>query len=534
MRTPPSSSTPHSYWRPVLVTLLLAVLLSSAVGAGRAPVATSVDMSSNGATAPASVAVPPSTTWQSYPVPAQFPTAIGPGVATDPVDHSLVVFGGCLQVACTSFSNETWTEANGTWMELRPALSPPGRGEAQMAWDPADGYVLLFGGIGCQDPPTCTQTGPLNDTWAFKAGTWNPVISSGPSPPPTDQGGLAYDPSDRLMVQFGGSACSSECVTWTYAGGTWTELNLSLQPPARYGNGLAEDDADGGALLFGGITFGEVGVALNDTWLFSGGAWHPENDTAAPPARWSLAMTWDPALEAVVMYGGRLAGSVVSTFDSAYAFEAGLWSPLTVTTTPALTWMAGFAPDPTTGTVVLVGAWSCPSSGCPVEEIEGLGPVHAVTLISAAGTCANFTFGGYRIPSGSAAEVQNGTYPLEVAACPDYLISNLTASALLAPNATTQNVSVWNGTVQVHGDGTLEVNMTRVASNPHPTGLAAISVLGLSFLELLLIGVALVAVVGVYVAVARTSRRRPPPTDEAESDAGSVPPSASSKPPPKS
>jgi hypothetical protein len=469
-----------------------------------------------------------SDTWQSFVAPAGFPALFNPSVAPNPVDHSLVVFGGCLQAICGVGTNATWTESSGVWTEIHPSLSPAPREEAQMAWDPADGYVLLFGGTGCRDPPACDQNGPLNDTWAFKDGAWNPVISSGPAPPPTDQGGLAYDPSDRLMVLFGGYGCASPCATWTYSGGTWTEPNLTTQPPARYGEGFAEDDSDHGALLYGGVA--SSGSYLADTWLFWDGAWHPEPTSLAPALREDPAMAWDPGLGAVVLFGGdyittgSLTGSPSTFYNDTWEFQNGTWSEWGGSITPGPLWEAGVAEDPTTGVLMLVGG--CESTNCPSAIPWGFGPPHAVTVSSETGTCANFTLAGTPLSSGGASELQNGTYPLHIGACSGFEIANLSASSLLVLNATAENVSQWTGTVLVHGVGTLLVNLTHAASNSRPTGLAAISILGLTFLELLLIVVALAAVLGIFVALQLISRRRARPREKggAGPKAGGTPP----------
>jgi len=380
--------------------------------------------------------------WQSYPPPAGFPTLFDPSVASDPVDRSLVVFGGCPQFNCSTVTNATWTESNGLWTPRHPAVAPVPRTEAQMAWDPADGYVLLFGGIGCLDPPTCNELGALNDTWAFKGGAWNPVISSGSAPPPTDLGGLAYDPSDRAMVLFGGSGCASICETWTYSGGTWTLLNLTTpHPPARYGEGFTEDDSDHGALLFGGRAFSGSGALFNDTWLFSNGRWIEENVSQSPPARWDPAMAWDPGVGAAVLFGGRAGGSLLETDNDTWLFEGGAWTEWVGPSSPGPAWQAGAAQDPTTGILVLVGGGSCSSSDCPSTTPWGFGPQHAVSVSIGTGTCANLSLAGAPLRPGDAAELQNGTYPLRIATCSGFQVANVTATALLLANATAENVT---------------------------------------------------------------------------------------------
>lgn len=497
----------------VLVAGVPAALLSASGDGGRAAGVSGAPAPHGGGGEFRTASEFDSATWQSYPAPAGFLGVLHPSVASDPVDGALVLFGGCPQTLCTVGTNATWTESNGVWTGLHLSPSPPPREEAQMAWDPADRYILLFGGTGCRDPPVCDRTGPLNDTWAFKDGTWNPVIPSGPAPPPTDQGGLAYDPSDRLMVLFGGYGCSSGCDTWTYSGGTWTQPNLTSQPPARYGEGFAEDDSDHGALLFGGVA--TSGSYLADTWLYSGGSWHTVPTASAPALREDPTMAWDPSLGAVVLFGGDYLmsaslGIPPSTFyDDTWEFENGTWTEWVGSITPGLLWEAGSAEDPTTGLVVLVGG--CESTACPSATPWGFGPPHAVSVSVETGMCANVTLAGTPLLSGVAAELQNGTYPLGVAACSGFQLANLSASGRLATNASSENGTQWAGSVLVHGAGAIWVNLTRVASNPPPSGLAAISVLGLTFLELLLILVALVGVVGILVALQWVSRRRTRP-----------------------
>jgi hypothetical protein len=457
--------------------------------------------------------------WQSNPAPVGFPGLLNAAVASDPVDHSLIVFGGCGLSTCTVDTNATWTESHGVWSELNTTVAPTARQLAQMAWDPADGYVLLFGGSGCLDPPICDQTGPLNDTWAFKDGTWNPVISSGPAPPPSDQGGLAYDPSDHEMVLFGGVGCAPACGTWTYSGGTWAKPNLTTQPTLRSAEGFAEDDAENGALLFGGISDGPTNQTyLGDTWLFSGGAWHNVTAPSSPSARQDPAMAWNPVLRAVVLFGGD--DSPVgpdfhpSSLDhnDTWEFQDGSWSEWTGPTSPEPLDEAGFAEDPSTGLMILVGG--CTATACPSATPWGFGPTQGVGLTLDPATCGNATLAGVALASGAVAELQNGTYPLRVGACSNYQIANVTTGPLLVLNGSAPTAAQWTGTVLVLGEGTILVNLTHVASNSSPGGLAAISVLGLTFLELLLIGVALAAVLGLFVALKWTTRRRvrPPKT----------------------
>jgi hypothetical protein len=496
------------------VTLAVVLVVLGSIGLSAASAGTSANLPAVPATPTVAVTLSGST-WQGYPAPSGLPVLIGLGLASDPVDGGVVAFGGCPGSLCSGGTNATWFESEGRWTQLAPPHAPPPRSEVAMAWDPVDGYVLLFGGRGCLDPPGCTQSGFLNDTWAFKDGAWIPVVPSGRSPPAGDGSGLAFDPSDREMVLFGGSACATSCPTWTYVGGAWTELNLTTAPSPRAQPGLAEDDADGGALLFGGVS--PSNVDLNDTWLFNAGAWHAEAAGASPPGRVDPVMAWDPDADAVVMAGGANSAnsppSVNGTWNDTWSFAHGAWGKWPGATTPTGILNAGLAEDPSTGVLVLLGGCE---GGCPAVLPWGFGPQYAVTVAVTPGLCARVLLGAQNASVGQATPtVQNGSYALTIAACRGFQVANLTASSDLRLNETEQNLTAWVGVVVVEGAGTLTVNLTRAPSNSGPTGLEAISVLGLTFLELLLIGVAIAAVVGLAVALqlsgSKRRRRRPPP-----------------------
>ena len=163
--------------------------------------------------------------------------------AFDPATGTVVLFGGTA-TATTTYYGDTWTWNGTTWTELspatapRPALTPPwpttrpparwccsagptppappGRhldlerhhldrtvpghaarppgAYASMAYDPATGDMVLFGGYGPAAPwPT---PGP---------GTAPPGPSSRrPSPPARGDASMAYDPATGQLVLFGG------------------------------------------------------------------------------------------------------------------------------------------------------------------------------------------------------------------------------------------------------------------------------------------------------------------------------------------
>jgi len=67
-----------------------------------------------------------------------------------------------------------------------------------MAYDAADGYVLLFGGT-----ESFNSTTSLGDTWEFHAGQWTQLFPSS-SPSPRIFASMAYDAADGYVLLFGG------------------------------------------------------------------------------------------------------------------------------------------------------------------------------------------------------------------------------------------------------------------------------------------------------------------------------------------
>lgn len=58
--------------------------------------------------------------------------------------------------------NGTWAWDGTTWTRQFPQASPSARANASMAYDPAAGNVVLFGGFG--------GNGVLGDTWTWGTG----------------------------------------------------------------------------------------------------------------------------------------------------------------------------------------------------------------------------------------------------------------------------------------------------------------------------------------------------------------------------
>jgi len=379
----------------------------------------------------AAPALAPVSGWTNVQPPGPPPGLFYPNLAYDPVDHYLLLFGGCGSVTCGTPSSQTCEYQGGTWTQLFPSVSPPGREEAMMTWDGTDGYVLLFGGRGA--------AGTLSDTWAFSGGNWAP-ISPTASPPARSYGTLAYDPADGYSVLFGGFTCFTPCDTWTYAHGAWTHLNLSTAPVERYGASMTYSSEIPGLVLYGGVGGGGY---LSDTWTFHAGAW-TDTGTSGPPQRSDAQMAYDPALSAVILFGGdyvTLSNFPGVTYQDTWEYQGGAWTQLTEHTSPGARFEGNLAYDGEAGSLVLTGG--CGPSGCPYSDtwVYGIGATVSVTTSPI--SCGSITLAGTVVPNGHTVAVSEGVYALNTTACSHHILNSVSAGGgvTIDPSETWLNVS---------------------------------------------------------------------------------------------
>lgn len=150
----------------------------------------------------------------------------------DPTDGYVVLFGGDNGTANLC---GTWTFANGQWNDtgLGCVGSPPLRSFAVMTFDASDGYVLLYGGENLSYPYL------LDDTWSYVNGAWTTwSFRPGMDPGPLLGEQMAYDAADGYVLLYGGLNSSNVVSDYTYAwfAGNWTNLTTFVSgtpPPAR-------------------------------------------------------------------------------------------------------------------------------------------------------------------------------------------------------------------------------------------------------------------------------------------------------------
>ncbi|MCI4369446.1 MAG: kelch repeat-containing protein [Thermoplasmata archaeon] len=300
-------------------------------------------------------AAPAPPTWRLV-TPAASPN---PMMVYDAADRYVLLLGGLL----ANQSNPTWSYSAGRWSELHVAASPPGRTGAGMTYDATDREVVLFGGLDAGGSYT-------NETWTYSAGNWTHLNSStAHSPPPRAYPAMAYDSADGYVVLFGGDdlqcsylSCSGSggmIDTWNFSRGAWSVLHpsASRHPPGREGAELATDGTLG-VLLTGGETDGYC-PCFNDTWNFSADNW--SNRTASAGSLPSLSQgsaTYDTATGKVVLRGGLLASGTPSNGTWMFARS---WHLVAAVSGPAPSYPSPpIAYDPAISAILLFGVplWS--------------------------------------------------------------------------------------------------------------------------------------------------------------------------------
>jgi hypothetical protein len=253
-------------------------------------------------------------------------------MAYDAADGYVVLFGGANS---TGWSNQTWKYVGGVWTQLHPTRSPSYRFDGMMAYDRADKEVVLFGGVGAG--ANCAPNGYYcNDTWTFTGGQWTMVTSSPSGPGPLAYGSMAYDPHLGSVVLFGGFSNPSGYIVnpsyslHSFSKGSWTLRPSGAGPfPPFARSSIAFDARDGYLVEFGGDNVSGLGPGPNaSTWNFSHRLWTNLTPIKHPSWRLSDNLVFDPKLGYLVMFGGVLAPTYTSGPNTTSVFSGGSWTQL--------------------------------------------------------------------------------------------------------------------------------------------------------------------------------------------------------------
>jgi hypothetical protein len=179
------------------------------------------------------------------------------------------------------FQTYTWSYHAGSWTNLSgPTFrEPDGMAANPLVYDSEDGYVLLTGvEKRCNGNGACL----VSETWRFRGGGWSNLTAEVGSPlPAISQAVLADDPADGYVLLYGGvqpnggSTSGYGNGTWQYVNGNWTRAFSPQAVPVRQLESMVYDPALKGDLLFGGYSYAPnvPGCAYasycNDLWQWS-------------------------------------------------------------------------------------------------------------------------------------------------------------------------------------------------------------------------------------------------------------------------
>ncbi len=234
-------------------------------------------------------------------------------------------------ISCIELS-PTWVNVTASGLDVQPPASFGGAA----AWDPVSNETVYFGGNF-----EGGSSAASNATWVFADGAWTNITNPLDAPTARSYPAMDYDANMRGVLMFGGIGPDGTYLddTWLFSDGAWTNVSsYSVAPPARAYAAMAFDPQpeENGSVLFGG--YGPSGTGyFNDTWIWEGGAgWVKLTESSiAPPEVYAPSMAYDAANGYVVEFGGYLASGVQSS-QTWELYSNEWWNVTTKTAPPAV------------------------------------------------------------------------------------------------------------------------------------------------------------------------------------------------------
>ena len=246
--------------------------------------------------------------------------------------NQVVLFGGATHGNCMfemcSYFNDTWIWDGSNWTQKLPMNVPSARGGAASAYDSAHGQIVVFGGY------SPVSNSMLNETWVWDGSNWTQKFPQ-TSPPARFLHAMAYDAAQGQVVLFGGRAAYTSGDfndTWAWDGSNWTQILPQASPTARSGCEMAYDPVHRQIVMFGGIVTGAI-MYFSDTWVWDGSNWTQKFPQKNPSPRWLHGMTYDAGLGQIVVFGG--APSVYVFANDTWAWDGSNWIQLTSQLSPS-------------------------------------------------------------------------------------------------------------------------------------------------------------------------------------------------------
>jgi hypothetical protein len=258
----------------------------------------------------------------------------------DPVSGKIIAFGG---TDGTSYFDDTWSFDGTSWAQISTQSAPPVRAAAEMTYDSVTQKVVLFGGY--------DGTNYLGDTWLWDGSTLEWMEATPDHRPPAVTGPMLFPDPNGSADLFGGfDGQFFQLTMWQWKGSDWMQLFPPTVPSARAAAAVATNTSTGQVVMFGGI----ADVNPNNTWTYDGTTWTLESPAVQPPLVRAPSAAFDPVLEGVILFGGRSGGVDQNTtwlWDQAGA----TWVELSPVQSPSARDGAGMTYDAALNRVILFG-----------------------------------------------------------------------------------------------------------------------------------------------------------------------------------
>jgi hypothetical protein len=166
-------------------------------------------------------------------------------MAYDAADGTVILFGG---QGRSGSLDDTWVWSGSAWAEAHPATSPPALAGAQMTYDPVSHDILLVGGDRLAATPlgsaVCESIGSSGSSSSGSIKGIPPAVAH-PADVPAPGGNLGIP----LIATGCGDSDGVNSATWLWNGSTWTKAG-GTTPVIGFGEwNLATDPVSGRALL---------------------------------------------------------------------------------------------------------------------------------------------------------------------------------------------------------------------------------------------------------------------------------------------
>lgn len=286
--------------------------------------------------------------WNAVQPSSSPPVRAQEGLAFEPASGLFIIYGGVPDESASTVFSDTWAFDGCSWTQLFPPTNPGPRYSMYLARSPNPGRVVMFGGG--KAPYVVDGT-----TWEFdpRTSAWTDATPAGSSPAPRQLAPIVYDSARDRTVLFGGVNGAFYDDTWEWDGAVWEEVTPAGPNPApRAWHSMTYDAARGRTVLFGGFN----GSQLGDTWEWDGVQWTEVHPPSAPPPQSSGAIAYDQWSERVVLFAGSYGWPF--GLDSTWEYDGTSWYQVGVIGgSPVPQYLHRMEGDPIRGGVLLYGAF---------------------------------------------------------------------------------------------------------------------------------------------------------------------------------